>query len=77
MTVAMKTWMEVAVERGVNPGTDGSINGAEFAKVGISIINGCPGCGATVAPHSSVSMDNEHRDYMVCFDCAGYERPGI
>lgn len=64
-----RTWWDVAVERGIKVEADGSCNGAEFARVGISMINGCPGCGATVAPYNSyqVAADNP---YAYCRDCA-------
>mgnify|MGYP003148104165 CR=1 FL=1 len=69
----MKTWLEIARERGVRVNEDGSISGGALDEVGISIINGCPGCGATVAPYNSVQV-NEDDPWAWCFGCAGYEK---
>ena len=68
----MKTWLEIAEDRGVEKEPDGSINGSAFAAVGIAIINGCPGCAATVAPYNSYQVA-EDDPYAWCADCAGVE----
>ena len=65
----LKTWLQVAHDRGVHVDADGSINGESFANVGIFIVTGCVGCGASVAPYSSYQVDED--DYAYCADCVG------
>lgn len=66
-----RSWYDVAIERGAVE-DDGMIPGDEFARVGIALLNGCPGCGATVGPHTSfqVAPDNP---FAWCRSCAGLD----
>lgn len=67
-----RTWWHEAQLRGVVPDADGSVNGGALAVVGIAIINGCPGCGATVAPYNSYYR-RKGDPYAYCGDCAPAE----
>jgi len=69
----LKTWLDIAIERGAHPEPDGNTyTGAELERVGVAIINGCPGCGACVGAYNSyqIAPDNP---YAYCADCAGVE----
>lgn len=68
-----KTWWAVAHERGMPEESDRDYTAADFDAVGIALINGCPTCGATVAPYNSyqIAPDNP---YAYCAGCAGVER---
>ena len=55
--------MDVAVARGVQKGTNGAINGAEFIRVGLPIIAGCAHCGATVTAYNAAPGRN---GYILC-----------
>jgi hypothetical protein len=68
-----KTWYQEALDRGAKENPDGTMGGRELERVGIAIINGCPGCGATVAAFNSY-MTAEDNPYMWCADCAGVTR---
>jgi hypothetical protein len=63
------TWLDVAKARGAKASDDGTFNGAELARVGVQIINGCPDCGATVAPYNSYKVQHDS-DYAFCRECA-------
>ena len=67
-----KTWHEVALERGMPHRDDECYTGQDYWNVGVSVINGCPNCGATVAPYNSYKI-NAKNDYAYCADCAGVE----
>lgn len=70
-----RSWLKEAERRGARCAADGSISGSEFARVGIAIINGCPGCGATVAPYNSYMVKPDD-PYAWCEDCVGIEAHG-
>jgi hypothetical protein len=65
-----KSWLQVAHDRGVRVEADGSIHGGSFAAVGISIINGCPECGAVVTPSGSYQA-GKGDPYTYCAMCIG------
>jgi hypothetical protein len=68
---APQCWWNIAIKRGAKV-VDGTIDGAEFARVGVALINSCINCGETVAPYNSyqVAPDNP---YAYCAQCAGVE----
>ena len=68
----MKTWHDVALERGMPASPDGTYIGDAYEAVGVAILNGCPGCGACVAPYNSfqIAPDNP---FAYCRDCAGVD----
>ena len=65
-----RTWHDAAIDRGMPVSEDGTYSGDDYAAVGVAILNGCPGCHATVAPYNSyqISADNP---YAYCAMCAG------
>jgi hypothetical protein len=65
-----RLWDDVAADRGVVPDKHGSITCGQYVDVGISILNGCPDCGATVAPYNSYQI-SKGNPYAYCRDCAG------
>lgn len=62
----MITILDVAIARGAKADTENCISGAEFARVGLSIIGGCAWCGATIAAYNA--LPTKHR-YWGCVDC--------
>lgn len=64
----LKSWYQIALDAGAKE-IDGGINGSEFARLGIAIINGCPGCQATVAPYNSFQVAPGN-PYAYCQSCA-------
>jgi len=67
-----KSWYTIALERGAKESADGSMTGGELARVGVAILNGCPDCGATVAPYNSYQI-SEDNPYAYCRQCADVE----
>lgn len=65
---SMKTWHQVAVERGMPDNLNGSISSEDYRKVGVYITNGCPCCGATVAPYNSFQRTTDN-PYAYCREC--------
>ena len=65
------TILELAKHRGAEE-VEGSINGAEFEKVGLPIMGGCEICGATIAAYNACPT---RTGYLRCNreECLGYE----
>lgn len=75
-TTYPRSWWDVALDRGLtatgheDASGEPSFTGDDFARVSVAIINGCPVCGATVAPYNSFKVSEED-DYAYCRCCAG------
>ena len=67
-----RTWYQVALDRGAQESEPGVMSGAELQRVGVAILNGCPDCGATVAPYNSFQLSADN-PYAYCGNCAGVE----
>ena len=63
------TIRDLALHRGALE-VNGGINGAEFHRVGLNILGGCAGCGATLAAYNAYPTKS---GYWRCADCV-YER---
>lgn len=61
------TIRDLAIHRGARE-VDGSINGAEFHRVGLDILGGCMGCGSTLAAYNAYPSKE---GYWCCKDCIG------
>lgn len=61
------TVLDVALARGAHE-VDGTINGAEFERVGLPIFGGCQGCGATIAAYNAYPS---RTGYLRCRQCIG------
>jgi hypothetical protein len=57
--------LDVAFARGVKE-VDGTINGAEFERVGLPFMGGCQGCGASIAAYNAYPSKS---GYLQCRDC--------
>ena len=64
-----KLWHAIAIERGMSEKLNGSVTAQDYADVGVCMINGCPSCGATVAPYNSYQVAPDS-PYSYCKDCA-------
>lgn len=63
------TILELARFRGAKEGPDGTINGAEFIKVGLPILGGCCVCEATIAAYNACPSKS---GFLKCRDnCIG------
>jgi hypothetical protein len=62
--------MDVAKFRGAKGDEDGIISMAEFDRVGLPMVGGCAGCGASVAAYN---MYPSKSGYVCCKDCI-YEK---
>ena len=62
-----KLWLEIAEER--LGGRDKHIDIDSLAKIGISMFNGCPSCGATISILNSWQI-SEDSPWAYCRDCA-------
>lgn len=61
------TIRDLAIHRGAHQ-NDGGINGAEFNRVGLAIMGGCIGCGASLAAYNAYPSKE---GYWCCKDCIG------
>ena len=59
------TILDLARHRGARE-VDGSINGAEFDRVGLSIMGGCEICHASIAAYNAYPSKS---GYLRCRDC--------
>jgi len=64
-----RLWEDVAIERGMKVDKDGNYNGADCGAVGVASMNGCPSCGACVAPYNSYQISDDN-PYTYCRGCA-------
>ena len=62
------TILELAERRGVKHDSDGSVCGDAMASVGLAIIGGCAGCGATIAAYNAYPTK---MGCWACEDCVG------
>jgi len=67
----VQSWHDIALRRGVVEDENGCVDGSQYAAVGVSILNGCPDCGATVAPYNSYQIAKDN-PYAYCRQCADY-----
>ncbi|MEE9386107.1 MAG: hypothetical protein V3V08_22065 [Nannocystaceae bacterium] len=63
----MITILDVAKARGVHVDDDGTINGAEFERVGLPFLGGCQVCEACIAPYNAHPGRN---GYLIGSCCA-------
>lgn len=62
------TILDLALHRGAKAEPDGSINGAEFARVGLPLFGGCELCHASIAAYNACPS---HSGYLRCTECIG------
>lgn len=62
------TIIQLARFRGAKESADGSINGAEFYRVGLPILGGCLICEATIAAYNAYPSKS---GYLKCRNCIG------
>ena len=62
------TIQDVAEAWGAKPQADGSYPGGEYVRLGLPIMGGCEGCGATVACYNAYPS---YSGYIRCSDCIG------
>lgn len=60
------TVRELAIHRGAPQDEDGNMSGQAFLDVGLDIIGGCGGCGATLAAYNAYPTEE---GYWACGDC--------
>lgn len=61
------TISDIAIARGARV-VDGGINGSEFERVGLPMMGGCQGCGASIAAYNAYPGTN---GYLVGGCCRG------
>jgi hypothetical protein len=60
------TIFDVAEARGVKPNKDGSISMGAFEEVGLPMLGGCQGCGASIAAYNAYPTTT---GFLSCEDC--------
>jgi hypothetical protein len=61
---------DLAIHRGMTSTSDSPdrFTGGDYANVGLPIMGGCQGCGATIAAYNSYPTTS---GYLSCHDCVG------
>jgi hypothetical protein len=62
------TVLDVALAWGAKQDDDGSINGAEFDRVGLPLFGGCQCCHASIAAYNAYPSQS---GFLRCEDCIG------
>lgn len=66
------TILDLALHRGAHVAEDGTINGAEFEKVGLAILGGCEACGASIAAYNAFPSKSGFWRCRSCIDGDGW-----
>jgi hypothetical protein len=62
------TILDLAEHRGAKPEESGAFTGGEIHRVGLPMMGGCQGCGATIAAYNAYPSKT---GYLRCKDCVG------
>lgn len=66
------TFRDLALHRGAKEDEDGAMNGAEFDRVGLSIMGGCAVCGATLAAYNGYPSKSGYWNCRRCLCGSGW-----